>query len=122
MRTDETKPIDLEKALLDPASQFPGPEDVVAHAELTREQKIEILLRWHYDASDLAVAEEEGMIGGEESKLRRVLLALEALAGLDLERIGPAKQHGFDRSSVGLKKEIQPSRPSRRRPLAFQAE
>jgi hypothetical protein len=38
-----------EKALLDPASAFTSPEQVLTSAELSREQKIEILHRWEYD-------------------------------------------------------------------------
>jgi hypothetical protein len=86
--------IDLDKALLDPAAVFAVPGDVVAHTALSREQKIEILRRWEYDANELDVAEEEGMGGGEKPRLRQIMLALEAL-GVDLsERSGPSKQHG----------------------------
>ena len=51
-----------EKALLDPASAFTSPEQVLTSAELSREQKIEILHRWEYDARQLEVAEEENML------------------------------------------------------------
>ena len=45
-----------EKALLDPTSAFTSPEQVLTSAELSREQKIEILHRWEYDARALEVA------------------------------------------------------------------
>ena len=90
--------IDLEKAKLDPSSVFASPEDVVAHPELTREQMIEVLLRWEYDASELAVAEEEGMTDGEENILARVLTALNGLkADYDVDHTPPTKQGGLAR-------------------------
>jgi len=87
--------IDIEKARLDPGSVFSNPEELKAHPGLTNEQKIEILRRWAYDASELAVAEEEGMTGGESSLLARVLEALNALTGgYDAEHSPPTKQEG----------------------------
>ncbi|HEY7609742.1 MAG TPA: hypothetical protein VIF14_10970 [Alphaproteobacteria bacterium] len=89
-------PINLDKALLNPDSVFASPEEVRDHAELSAEQKIEILCRWEYDASEIAVASEEGMPGAENGDLlRRILLALEQLThGLDVEHVAPTKQHG----------------------------
>jgi hypothetical protein len=55
-----------EKALLDPASAFTMPEQVVTSTELSREQKIEILHRWEYDARQLGVAEEENMLSNSD--------------------------------------------------------
>jgi len=87
--------IDLEQARLDPGSVFSSPEELRDHGELTQEQKIEILRRWAYDASELAVAEEEGMVGGESSLVARVLSALNSLTdGYDVEHSPPTKQEG----------------------------
>ena len=92
--------IDLDKAMLDPGSVFQTPEDIVRHTGLTREQKVEILRRWEYDAAEVAVAIEEGMPDGESDLLRRILLALESLGdGIDAEHVGPTKQHGLSTSS-----------------------
>jgi hypothetical protein len=66
----------LDQALLDPHAHFRSPRDVLAEPQLPRQQKIELLARWAYDAVELAVAEEEGMGGGESSNLDRVLAAL----------------------------------------------
>jgi len=71
--------IDYEQALLDPSTQFSRPEAVLKEVGLTREQKIEILRRWAYDESEISVAEEEGMKGGESSLLQPILIALEQL-------------------------------------------
>jgi len=66
--------------MLNPALVFLGPEDVLQRDELTREQKIEVLSRWKFDALQLQVAEEENM-GSEQPSdiLDRVLQALHAL-------------------------------------------
>ncbi len=78
--TNSRKRIDLRKAMLDPALVFRGPEDLLKRDELTREQKIEILRRWKFDALQLQVAEEENMRSEQPSDiLDRVLQALHAL-------------------------------------------
>ena len=87
--------LDLEKARLDPGAVFASPEELRDHRGLTREQKVEILRRWAYDASELAVAEEEGMVGGEASQLARILSVLDSLTGgYDVEHSPPTKQEG----------------------------
>ncbi len=71
---------DLDRALLDPASVFRAPEDVLKATDIKREQKIEILRRWEYDARQLEVATEENMPGRNNNDLlHRVLEALNAL-------------------------------------------
>lgn len=88
--TEKGGSLNLDKALLDPGSMFPGPEEVRDHPGLTCEQKIEILRRWAYDASELALAEEEGMLGGEPSQLAQILSVLDVLSdGFDVEHSPP---------------------------------
>ena len=88
--------VDLDKAMLDPESVFVTPEEVRDHAALTKEQKIEILRRWAYEASELAVAEEEGMAKDEPIGLARILGVLNELTGgFDVEHTPPTKQDGF---------------------------
>jgi hypothetical protein len=76
--------IDLDKALLDPASAFHAPHDVLHAPGLSAEHKKAILLRWKEDAEDLMRATGEGMPPeGQRSPaelLRAVDLAIEALA------------------------------------------
>lgn len=92
---------DMEQALLDPGSVFGSPEAVLVSGALSRDQKIEVLRRWEYDASENGVALEEGMRNGESELLRRILLALgELTGGIDAERVGPTKQHGILSSVV----------------------
>jgi hypothetical protein len=94
--------VNLEQALQDPASVFSAPEEVAVHAGLTREQKIEILRLWVYDACEAEVATEEGMPGGNDDLLRRILLALDSLiGGIDVGDAGPTKQHALLRRRPG---------------------
>jgi len=87
--------VDLEQARRDPGAVFPSPEALRDHPQLTREQKIELLRRWAYDASELAVAEEEGMTDGEPSRLSEILAVLDALTGgYDVAHSPPTKQEG----------------------------
>ena len=93
--------MDFEQALLAPESVFATPEALLLHVDLSKQQKIEILRRWEYDASENGVAVEEGMPGGESDLLRRILLALNQLAGsIDVEHVSPTKQHGIPRKAV----------------------
>ena len=74
--------VNLEKAKLDPASEFKSPQALVEDETLSREQKIDILRRWSYDAREIAVAEEENMLGSSDKhhilleKIQKCLLQL----------------------------------------------
>ena len=85
--------IDVKKAMLDPTMVFKDPEEVVANTELTRDQKIEILRRWEYDAHQLEVAEEEaGMAVRRPEMFDLVVQALHALGvERDTEHTPPTK-------------------------------
>ncbi len=67
--------MNLEKALKDPASEFDSPDDVL-NADLSVEQKRDILSQWKRDAELLAEAAAENMAGGEPNMLHRVAIAL----------------------------------------------
>jgi hypothetical protein len=93
------------RALADPSDVFGTPEEVVGHGSLTREQKIEILRRWEYNAAEEDVALEEGMPGNETGLLRRIMMALGTLTdAIDVDRTPPSKQHGLPKSSVKPRK------------------
>jgi hypothetical protein len=79
MVRDFDRSSDLERARLNPGAVFVSPEQLVATATLTRAEKIELLRRWAYDAGELAVAEDEGMAGGEPTLQGRILAILEQL-------------------------------------------
>ena len=88
-------------AIQKPSSVFAAPEDVLDHDELTRQQKVEILWRWEYDAAEQSVAVEEGMPGEDGDLLGRIISALGALgADVDADHTGPSKQHGLPRPSL----------------------
>jgi len=85
--------IDVTMAMLDPTMVFKEPKEVVASNELTRNQKIEILHRWEFDARQLEVAEEEaGMAVRHPEMFGRVLQALHMLnVDRDTEHTPPTK-------------------------------
>ena len=85
--------IDIARARLVPTMVFKEPKDVVASNELTRNQKIEILRRWEYDARQLEVAEEEaGMAVLRPEMFDRVVQALHMLDVIrDTEHTPPTK-------------------------------
>lgn len=80
--------------MVDPSSYFGSPDEVLRNAGLSRETKIEILCRWAYDTAELAVAEEEGMGGGEPPDLGAVRRALDEVAGAGAQSSAPTKQGG----------------------------
>jgi hypothetical protein len=85
--------MNLQHALDDPSSCFENPAAVLRSGEISREQKIQILHRWEYDARLLEVAQEENMMGAGTSVLSDVLDALHAL-GENGSSIAPTKQGG----------------------------
>lgn len=95
MNTSDTQRIDLKRALLDPTSSFRSPEDVIRNARLPVAKKIEILCRWAYDMAELAVAEEEGMDGGEPADMSSVLKALNQITDVDVQHSAPTKHAAF---------------------------
>jgi hypothetical protein len=72
--------IDVNQAQLDPTSVFAHPKDVLSCTELKRDQKIDILRRWAYDAKELETATDENMaaVHGYDH-LEEVLKALNEL-------------------------------------------
>lgn len=84
-----------EKMLLDPGAFFRTPQEVLERTDLSREEKIEILRHWEYDARELQVAEEENMPGEEPTLLTQIHEALHALnAQIDTEHTPPTKHGG----------------------------
>lgn len=87
--------MDLEKALVDPASVFSTPEEVVTAEELGTEDRIRILRRWEYDARELTVADDENMPGDSTPLLEKVLAALHSLGySANSDNAPPTKQGG----------------------------
>jgi hypothetical protein len=89
--------IDINKALTNPSAVFKRPHEVVENNDLSREQKIDVLRRWEYDARELQVADEEGMAPADPQPvvLDGILDALRSLgAPADIEHSAPTKQGG----------------------------
>jgi hypothetical protein len=98
----------LHRALLDPPDVFNSPKDVLADKDFTKAQKIEVLRRWEYDASEISVAEDEGMPARNGELLQHIMRALAELgAEIDPERRPPTRQGGLDR------KALRPGKPER---------
>jgi hypothetical protein len=86
--------LDFKKALLDPAAAFAEPADIV-RSDLSRHDKLRLLEQWEREARALAVADDEGMTGGEDSMLARVRRAIGALGGAEaVDQSGTATKHG----------------------------
>lgn len=49
--------------------KFSSPEQVANEESLSREEKLNILKRWEYDARELSVASDEGMTGATGSNM-----------------------------------------------------
>lgn len=83
-----------ERARTSPTRYFHRPEEIVDHPDLSRTQKIDILHAWYLDASNLSVAEEEGMGGGEDENLDEIRACLRML-GIDNGDLRPSPtKHG----------------------------
>ena len=84
--------MDFEKTKLNPAAGFKSHQEVVSTQTLSREQKIEFLLRWEQDTRSMEVAEEEGMPGPQPKLLQPIRDALHALKFWpDTEHSSPSK-------------------------------
>ena len=96
----QTWPLDDRKRLVPPkpitAAGFKTPEEILHSITLDRDQKIQLLRRWEYDAREKEVAEEEGMASNGPHFLNPILQALHTLGtGPDLNHSPPTKQGGI---------------------------
>jgi len=76
---DPLNPLELNRALVNPAAVFRSPEGVVRHPLLSLACKREILWRWAWDEYLLDLALADGMPEGEPSQLAEVKAALRHL-------------------------------------------
>lgn len=72
----------FDEMLLDPATAFDSPDQVLSAGQLSRDQKIQILRRWEDDARLLLTAQSEGMKSSDSGAevLAQVQSALDSLA------------------------------------------
>jgi hypothetical protein len=78
MKASLTGAAAIEKAMTSPPSVFDHPDEVVS-LDLPTQQKIEILLRWQFDAHALQRATDENMFGGNPPMLDEINAALTAV-------------------------------------------
>ena len=69
----------FEEALVNPASVFAKPNEVVFSPAFSRKQKIDVLRRWEYDARMLQMANQESKIDESEELLTEILESLHQL-------------------------------------------
>ncbi|MBT8140810.1 MAG: hypothetical protein HKN88_09025 [Gammaproteobacteria bacterium] len=83
----------LYNELLERNLEFTHPLDVLAVDALSREQKIQILREWEYDAREKEAAADEGMPSGDDTHLDEIHKALLLLdAAIDIEHTPPTRQ------------------------------
>ncbi|MCK7458176.1 hypothetical protein [Idiomarina aminovorans] len=73
--------MDFKKSLKNPAEAFNSPQNVVNDAELTTEQKIDVLKQWRYDELETEVADQENMAADKPDKLGEINNLLIELEG-----------------------------------------
>jgi len=89
---------EVEQAMISPPQVFEAPCDVVGVANLSREQKIEILERWELDARALQRATEENMSGGSLPPLDEIAEALSKIESIN----GGCRDNRFGRAPTKL--------------------
>jgi len=85
--------LDLATILRDPGRHFAEPQDIVDASDLDRAAKLKLLEEWERDARGLAVADDEGLSGGEAPMLARIRNARRALDAGETAPKGATK-HG----------------------------
>jgi hypothetical protein len=68
----KSKRVNIERAKTSPASEFERPADVIESRDLSDKEKKRVLNQWEVDAQGLCRASDEGMTGGEPSRLSEV--------------------------------------------------
>lgn len=96
--SEQASPIDLQRALRDPAAIFVEPEEILRRPELARDVKIAILQRWEKLVRAQAVLEGVQIVDGEPPLLGRIIRALNALFH---DRTFEAEGPGADDKSSG---------------------
>ena len=99
----------FEEKKVNPATAYGHPEEVLNDAALTRDQKIEILREWHYDATSLQTSADENMTGGEPDRLQSVsnaLLKLGVSATAEVDPHAPQKESVLRRGLTAVGQHI----------------
>jgi 1-acyl-sn-glycerol-3-phosphate acyltransferase len=91
----QSGPMSYERLQIDPSLAFASPAALLECDTLSHGRKIDLLRRWYQDAVEISVAEDEGMPARDSDLLRETLLSLQQLEAVDVEHVGPSKQHGL---------------------------
>jgi hypothetical protein len=86
-----TPPSRMPDLIANPSAHFDLPGEIVTRPDLSDTQKKKILDAWEEDARRLAVATEEGMAGGEPSRIAEVAAAKAELGLEDDRKSSPTK-------------------------------
>lgn len=81
----------IKDVISNPTAHFDSPQKVVAADDLSDGQKKKVLDAWEEDARRLSVATEEGMTGGEPSRIEDVAAAKVELGVAEVRRPTPTK-------------------------------
>ena len=81
--------IDIERAKVAPADEFKHPGEVLGAGTLSGKEKEKILNQWEVDAQALSRAADEGMGGGEPTRLASVQ---QARRKLGMESRSPTRE------------------------------
>jgi hypothetical protein len=73
------RPINVERALVDPRAVFKDPIEVLAWRISMPPARVSSSSAWRQDALELQAPADEAMSGGEEPMLKRVLDAIRTL-------------------------------------------
>ena len=84
-------PSQVRAFIANPSAHFDAPSEVLAHPDLSDKQKKGILDAWEEDARRLSVATEEGMTGGEPSRITEISEAKAELGLADNRNQSPTK-------------------------------
>lgn len=94
--TNYASEIDFEEAKNNPSLFFSSPAEIGRDTALTTKQKVELLRSWAYDASELSVAEEEGMMGSDPDVRSLIFKELDSLVSTrdEITIYEPPTKHG----------------------------
>ena len=83
---------DIESKKVNPSAAYNHPDEVLSDTKLSRDDKIEVLREWYYDALRLQESEGENMTGGEPDRLSAVSKALLKLGVSPVKEADPKTQ------------------------------
>lgn len=71
--------IEIEEVILDPVNAFRSPDQILRSRNLTREQKMDLLCLWEFEARQLTKTKGENGGMNNSSVLSKILKAIDKL-------------------------------------------